>query len=106
MYLEEIIAKTKQSPALTEQWDSEDEFAYPKVWGGKVPFKIKATMTIRPDMPFLAKAGTIVHQGQEYYVWVNKHGAISAILGNGEQLGLKPDECEVIEYHPTQSNQS
>lgn len=45
------------------------------------------------------KKGLLCIQGNEYYVWVNSYGAVSAILPNGEQLGLKPDEFEVIEWH-------
>lgn len=82
------------SPALTYQSDS-----YPPVWRGKVPKRVNIVITVHPDMPFLAKPGTCAHGGEDYYVTVNSHGAIAAILPNGERLGLKPYEFEIIEWH-------
>jgi hypothetical protein len=100
--IEQIIEKAKTSPALTQQWKSNDSFAYPKKYGSKVPLKVKLKMTVMPDIPliFVPEGGTLCIEGNEYYVWVNKHGAVSAILPNGERLGLKPNEFEVTEYHP------
>jgi hypothetical protein len=101
MTTEEIIAKTKESPALKWQSDKEAPFTYPAHWNGKVPLKVKLKMTVMPDIPliFVPDGGTLCIEGNEYYVWVNKHGAVSAILPNGEQLGLKPNEFEVSEWH-------
>src|SRR6185503_1489139 len=100
MTTQEILAKTLTSPALEWQSDKEGSFAYPKHFDGKVPLKIKMNMTLYPDMPFLAKPDTKCLKDEEYYVWVNSYGAVSAILENGEQLGLKPGEFTVTEYHP------
>jgi len=94
---QEIIEKAKTSKALERMHVSDDEFNYP--WGDRVPLKVRMLKTVFPDMPFLAKADTMCQRGEEYYCWVNSYGAVSAILPNGEQLGLKPKEFEVIEYH-------
>ncbi len=99
MTTEQIIAKTLESPALKEQSAKEAPFTYPVHWRGKVPLKVKMLQLVRPDIPFLAKKDTVCLYDQEYYVWVNSYGAVSAILPNGELLGLKPDEFEVIEFH-------
>lgn len=99
MTIEEIKQKTLESPALQWQSDKEPPFTYPEYFQGKVPLKIRMKLTLRPDMPFLAKADTVCVRDKEYYVWVNSYGAVAAILPNGEQLGLKPGEFEVIEFH-------
>jgi hypothetical protein len=94
MTTEQIIEKTKTSPALQKQ------AKYPVRWEGKVPLKIKCLKTVHPEPFFLShKQDTICEAPKEYYVWVNSYGAVSAILKNGEQLGLKPDEFEVTEWH-------
>lgn len=99
MTTEEIIAKTLKSPALNWQSDDPAPFTYPPHWRGKVPLKINMLKLVQPDIPELAKKDTLCFNDQEYYVWVNSYGAVSAILPNGQQLGLKPDEFEVIEWH-------
>jgi hypothetical protein len=53
---------------------------------------------VRADFPFLCPPNTIAVKGEEYDAWVNRNGAVSAILPNGELLGLKPDEFEVTEW--------
>jgi len=105
MTTEEIIEKAKQSPAL--EWRSKEEgsFAYPAHWEDKVPLKVQMRKSVFPDFLFLAKPGTSTTIGEEYYVWVNNYGAVSAILENGEQLGLKPDEFRVIEFHAEKPNE-
>jgi hypothetical protein len=101
MQIEEIIKITMGSPALEMISNKTGKFAYPERWQRKVPLKVKMNYTVVPDLPFLMPTadGTICIGGNEYYVWVNSYGAVSAILPNGERLGLKPDEFEVIEFH-------
>lgn len=94
---QQIIAKAKTSKALEKMHFSDDEFNYP--WGDRVPLKVIMLKTVYPDMPFLAKEDTVCKRGEEYYCWVNSYGAVSAILSNGDQLGLKPKEFVVTEYH-------
>lgn len=95
---EEIIAIAHSSAALTFQ--SVDY--YPKNWNTRVPLKVRMKETVMPEMPmvFTPKDGTICIKDNQYYVWVNSYGAISAILENSERLGLKPNEFEIIEWHP------
>lgn len=59
--------------------------------------RIKMLCNVRPDIPFLAKPGTILRAGEVYEATANKHGAISGICGNGEPLGVKPGEFEFVE---------
>ncbi|MBS0661365.1 MAG: Mov34/MPN/PAD-1 family protein [Verrucomicrobia bacterium] len=40
----------------------------------------------------------IAHADTVYTVWTNSHGAVDAICGNGELLGLRPAEFEVINW--------
>ncbi len=99
MTTEEIIAITKSSPALEWKSDREGTFSYPEHWHGKVPYKVKMLKTVYPDIPFLCKEDTVCERQKEYYAWVNSYGAVAAILENGEKLGLKPSEFEIIEWH-------
>jgi len=81
------------SPALTYQSDS-----YPASWHGKVPKRVKLAKDVTPDMPFLAKEGTFGLDGEEFDCLVNSHGAVAIICDNGEKLGVKPYEFEVVEW--------
>jgi len=103
MTTEEILEKTRTSAALQWQSDREGDFLYPKQWEGKVPLKVRMLKTVTSDLPmiFPDSADMITVAKNEYYVYVNSYGAISAFLPNGKQLGLKPDEFEVIEFHKT-----
>jgi hypothetical protein len=47
--------------------------------------------------PYIGPPGTIARQELEYEGHSNPNGAISAILPNGEKLGLYPEEFEFIE---------
>lgn len=98
MTKEEILEITKRSPALKKQVNP------PVKWQGKIPLRIRCLKTVHPEPFFLAaKANTICEAPKQYYVWVNSYGAVAAILPNGEQLGLKPDEYEVTEWHETKA---
>ena len=58
--------------------------------------KIIMAKTVRPDLIFLAKPGTILRSGEEYGATANKHGAISGVCENGEKLGVRPGEFEFV----------
>lgn len=92
--IKEIIMS---SPALKELSD-----LYPLNRYGKVPLKIKMATTVKSDLPMFmqSKSDTVAYAGKEYFVWCNSHGAMYAILPNGERLGIRPAECEIIEWHP------
>lgn len=86
------------SPALKYMSDRNGP-GYPAHFKGKVPLKVKMCTNVKADLPFLATDGIEALEGIEYYVYVNSYGAVSAILPNGEQLGLKPGEFEVTAWH-------
>ena len=52
--------------------------------------------TVRPDIPFMYKPGTILIAGEVYKAISNKNGAVSGICENGERLGVKPDEYNIL----------
>lgn len=83
-----------ESPALTHR-----DKSYPANYRGRVPWKVRMACTVRPDMPFLAKPGAVALVDHVYEVWVNSYGAVSAICANGERLGLKPREFDIVEWH-------
>ena len=60
--------------------------------------KIKMKETVRPDFPFnLQKPDNVLVAGQTYEATQNKYGAVCGICENGEPLGVKPGEFEVVE---------
>ncbi len=84
-------------PALHEQSEH-----YPARFKGRVPQRIFMLRTIYPECPG-AKPGTVARRDGEYDAWTNKHGAVCAVCDNGEHLGVKPDEFDVIEWHNASS---
>ncbi len=95
------------SPALKWQSNRGGRFDYPAKYRGRVPLKVIVAKNITPDlMEFKKELGikedTICLKDHEYYVWVNSYGAVSAILHNGEKLGLLPSEFDVTEWHPNE----
>lgn len=95
---EELLKIANTSPALAWQSDKHGEFAYPANYRGRVPLKVKLAATVLPDLPFVP-IGTVAEKDEEYFCWVNSYGAVSAILPNGEKLGLRPGEFDVVEWH-------
>lgn len=88
------------SPALLVRHDSNDRFAYPANFRGRVPLKVRLAKTVTSDLPaFMPGAKVKAEKDSEQYVWVNKHGAVSAVFEDGEKLGLLPQEFDVIEWH-------
>ena len=96
---EKTLEAAMTSPALTHQTKANDRSEYPAKYRGRVPLKVRVAKTVPPDMPWLAKANMICKKDEEYHVWVNSQGAVSAILPNGEKLGLLPSEFDVTEWH-------
>ena len=72
---------------------------YPLRYNRKVPLKVKMLKTTISEMPYFLSDVPICVGGNEYYVSVNSYGAVTAIFEDGRQLGLKPDEFEVIQFH-------
>lgn len=99
--IQEQFEKAKTSPALKWRSDKPGKAHYPWNWRDKVPLKVKMAKTVVPDFAEIIKPseGTIVLDDWEYFVWVNSYGAVSAILENGEMLGLYPAEFNVTEWH-------
>jgi len=99
-----MLAAALTSPALKWQSDRPGRAAYPANYRGKVPLKVMLAKTVTPDlMEFKKELGikedTLALKDNEYFVWVNSYGAVSAILPNGEKLGLLPSEFNVTEWH-------
>lgn len=89
---EKIRDAIKKGKALQEMAPS-----YPIRFNGKVPLKVLMLQTVK-GLPFLMP-NTVAHKRQQYYVSVNSYGAVSVILIDGSELGVKPDEFEVVEFH-------
>jgi len=92
------------SPALKWQSDGPGRSSYPAHYRGRVPLKVIVAKDVKPDLMHLKtllgiKDDTVCLKDREYYVWVNSYGAVSAILPNGEKLGLLPSEFDVTEWH-------
>lgn len=92
---------SESSPALTHQ-----SKLYPANYRGRVPKKIKMAKTLYPDEIAgfkLGKPGTMLELNMVYDCWVNSHGAVAGYCDNGEKLGVKPGEFDVVEWHETKT---
>jgi hypothetical protein len=101
---EQLLDIALTSSALKWQSNKKGRAEYPARYRGKVPLKVRLAKTVHPDLKEFAtlldiKNNTVAHKDNEYYVWVNSYGAVSAILENGEKLGLLPSEFDVTEWH-------
>lgn len=99
-----LLAAALTSPALQWQSDRGGRMDYPARFRGRVPLKVVVAKNVTPDLmefkkELRIKDDTICLKDNEYYVWVNSYGAVSAILPNGERLGLLPSEFDVTEWH-------
>jgi hypothetical protein len=95
------LAAALTSPALQWKSNRKGRAAYPANFRGRVPLKVKLAKTVTADFSnfFPNKKHIKAIKDNEYYVWVNSYGAVSAILPNGEHLGLLPSEFDVVEWH-------
>lgn len=82
------------SPALLVQHKD-----YPREWHGRIPKRIRLQLSVTSGIPYLHAEAP---KGASYDVWVNSHGAVSAILEDSKLLGLRPTEFKVIEWHDTE----
>lgn len=78
-------------------------------FGDRVPRRIRMRKTVAGDpMPILGfalangRAPQVAVNGMELDAWTNSWGAVCAVFPDGEKLGVKPDEFEVIEWHVEQ----
>ena len=60
--------------------------------------KIVVLRQVRGDFPF----SRIVAEPGVYCPFINRYGAVSVDVGNGEQLGLKPDEFQWLDKPPAE----
>jgi len=67
---------------------------YPSRFNGQVTRLVKTKRTVRPDFPM---QGAAAQADNVFLAWTNSHGAVAAILSDGN-LGLKPSEFEVVEW--------
>jgi hypothetical protein len=70
---------------------------YPKAWKGKVPLKVTMLLTVKSDLPFLTNIRAL--KDQTYFVSVNRNGAVTALFDNGDELGIRPAEFEIVAWH-------
>jgi hypothetical protein len=103
MTIEQQREEANASPALKWRCDKPGRSHYPYNWFDKVPLKVKMATTVKSDLSGVIPTheNIVALARGEYYVWVNSYGAVSAILSNGEQLGLMPSEFVVTEWHET-----
>lgn len=60
--------------------------------------KIRMLTTVRPDISFLsAWPVSVLREGETYEAVKNRNGAITGICDNGNTLGVKPGEFEIVE---------
>lgn len=104
--IDRMLEIAKTSPALKWKSDKKGSFAYPANFRGRVPLKVRMATNAKSDIPVIPgdDKDISVNKDNAYYVWVNSFGAVSAILPDGERLGLYPSEFDVIEWHEEEDN--
>lgn len=84
-------------PALKEK-----STHYPVRWNGRTPKTIRMLREVCGDAICAFKTpgrcSPVAHKGTEYPAWTNSHGAVCAVFPDGEHLGVKPREFEVVEW--------
>ena len=73
-------------------------------FGDKVPKTVRLKQMVTTDIipgtaMFISPKPLVAHDGRTYPAWTNSYGAVCAVFPDGDKLGLKPDEFEVIEWH-------
>ncbi|WP_256580173.1 MULTISPECIES: DUF4406 domain-containing protein [unclassified Pseudomonas] len=74
-------------------------------FGDRVPRTVRMVKTVTADpMPGIGFAyikGEVPTAviSQTFRVWTNSYGAVSAVMPDGQRLGLKPGEFEVATWH-------
>ena len=91
---ERQIAASMSSPAFIGRSEH-----YPSHWGGRVPFLVGMLKTVRSELPPRMGLVLVARAEDIFPVYVNSHGAVSAVFPDGERLGLKPEEFVVIKFH-------
>ena len=80
-------------PALRVKTDT-----YP--FGNKVPARIKMLATVEPSKsPMLRYTCIKAIKDEVYNCWTNSHGAVCVVFENGQKLGVKRHQFEVVEWH-------
>lgn len=69
-------------------------------FGDRVPRRIRMLKTVVPDLShfFPEIKHPIARAGAEFRAWTNSNGAVIAVFPNGDKLGVKPGEFEVIDW--------
>ena len=73
---------------------------WPPSYRGRIPVKVRMACDLGPDMWAILGRGTPriwVNKDAELPVKCNQHGAMTLLTQYG-QLGVKPLECEIIEW--------
>lgn len=95
------MTEIDHGPAVTHRakGHADPDFDYPERFGDRVPKLVRTTRRVAVDWPIcLSKPDCVAHAGDVFPAWTNSYGAVSAILPNGEKLGLYPSEFEVVEW--------
>lgn len=82
-----------------EHGNRNPDFDYPERFADRVPKTVRTTRRVTADFPLnLTNPDCIAPRGDVFPAWTNSHGAVSAVLPNGEKLGLYPSEFEVVQW--------
>jgi len=71
--------------------------SYPSQWDSKVPLLVRMIRTVHSDLWMFDEYPLTASAGKEYYAYTNSHGAVSVRV-DGQLLGIKPDEFEIVQF--------
>jgi len=89
------LAAVMSSPAFVERSEH-----YPAHWKGRVPTTVGMLKTVRSELPPCMGPVLVAAAEEIFPVYVNSHGAVSAVFPDGSFLGLKPMEFVVLGFSP------
>jgi hypothetical protein len=71
-------------------------------FGNRVPKTVRLTRTVTtdilPGLGFISSNPKVAVNSETFPAWTNSYGAVAAVFPDGETLGLKPGEFEVVEW--------
>jgi hypothetical protein len=89
-------------PAMRERHAAK---GYP--FGDRVPKTIRMVQTVTSDLLFLLpNSENVAVKGALYPAWTNSYGAVAAVFPDGNTLGVKPGEFEVVDWHIFETKQT
>lgn len=71
----------------------------PAHFRGRIPVRIRMLKNVHSAFFGGNGPGLFAECGKVFEAWTNRYGAVAAVFPDGQMLGVKPDEFEVVEWY-------